>query len=214
MEKTLRTDTWEEILLNCNFFWYGQFWGEGKSDLRQYPFSWTKMIYGVNFYLASYPEIFITAKGPKGLKRLVIPTINTWWLFRCHFPHNSSRLLCREKVYNLPSTGQGGQLASRLLSKPPPPLHSPSPLWEVLAWLGWTVKSFTVSGFFLFVLIFFPLMKKHNHSIPGLCSDCTFSWGHPPMLLEKSVFKVTSHFITLSKVVGMQTPRSLLSHIC
>lgn len=170
MEEMLRADivcgsTSEEVLFNSIysiFLLCGRFGGEGKPDLRQplllcqrntaqRTFSWTKTIHGVILHLATYLEVFITSIWTEGLKWLVGLKINTLWVFRFHFPH-SSLVLCGVKVYNLAwhLTVESGW----------PLLCSVSPLREMLSRFGWTLNSFALSRFLLFVLTSFFLHEE------------------------------------------------------
>ena len=72
--------------------------------------------------------------------------------------------------------------------------------------IGWTLNSFILLGFFLFVLIFFPLHEETKQ----FNSEFVFWWQLflvlPAYVFKMRVFKTTAHFSTiLSKLTSTQT---------
>lgn len=228
MEKTLRTDmvhssASEEVLLNCissDMVSSGEreslIWDSVQEILVKRLFHEQRWFKVLIFIL---PVILKFLSQPKNLKvsnDLSSPPSILYGFSDVIFC-TIAATFCAGKRFTirLPLGREGSWPHVCSVSPLPSPHSTPPPRFGRYSrdWVEQRIHS-PCLGFSSLFWFFFSSMKKHNHSIPDLYSDCTFSWGHQPMFLEKSVFKVTSHFITLSKLAGTQTPGLLLLHLC
>lgn len=120
-------------------------------------FSWIKMTRGFILYLLPLNlKFLITGKWHEGLSMTCVPyNQHSLWLFRSHFPHNSL-LLCSEHIYSL---------IFRLTMECLVSIFAKEPILGGSFMISWTLNSFILLGFFLFVWLFFLMKVSYTNSI-------------------------------------------------